>query len=134
MGLGVILMSANCAIRNREKRYHLSHGVIDTMNAYDKVYALAKEQVLIFPDFEFKYMGQVDANSGSAPKTTAVVLHRQFVITDKAGKEQILEVTHGQLPPAAKEFSVNESIFILHTYNSPTGERLFPDKIMIEKK
>lgn len=52
----------------------------------------------------------------------------------KDKKEQIVEVSSGQLPPRPEEFVVNGEHLILNTFTDKKGKRLVARMFMIYKK
>ena len=85
-----------------------------------------------YPEFTLMYTG---AKEGSSPENSTATSNREsFRIKDKEGKEQILEITSGQLPPDPKEFKVGDSNYSLNSYETKNRFRLFPDYIQIVKK
>lgn len=73
---------------------------------------------------------------GSDTKTAPVTVttHTEtYIVKDKTGNEQKVEITSGQLPPKPEKFEVNKHQYSLQTLNSSKGESLLPDYFEITK-
>lgn len=101
---------------------------------YGQAVNYSKKNPLSFVDFSITYVKEVDPEEGSKVKTTASIRVKYFKIIGKKGEENIeLRITHGQLPPKPQVFRVEGTQYTIYTYNSPQGDRLFPDNLLIEK-
>ncbi len=100
--------------------------------SYGKIVLLKSNQSLKFPDFSLRLIEEIDPEEGSEVKSTANVRIRKFAIVEN-GNEKTFQISHGQLPPGPYPLELKTGKYIIYTYLSPEGERLFPDKIYIKK-
>lgn len=76
-----------------------------------------------FPAFSITYLGSTFRDE--APVSLSFTTDK-FSIRDKKGMEQIVEITSGQLPPQPLTFKVGNASFVLNTFQSNSGARLYP--------
>ncbi len=100
---------------------------------YDEAVSFTAGQELQFKDFKLTFLEEVDPEANSTVKSSASIRHHYYLVKDSRG-EQKISVTSGQLPPPNKEFTVSAGTFLLHTWQTPSGQRLFPSKLLVSKK
>ena len=81
-----------------------------------------------FPSFSITYLGSTFRDE--APTSLSFTTDR-FAISDKKGVEQIAEIVSGQLSPKPFEFKIENKSFVLKTFQSDSGDRLYPDYFQI---
>lgn len=81
-----------------------------------------------FPAFSITYLGSTFRDE--APASLSFTTDK-FSIRDEKKMEQIVEITSGQLPPKPVSFKVGNASFVLNTFQSNSGARLYPDNFEI---
>jgi hypothetical protein len=101
---------------------------------YEKNLPKVKDLELQFKHFSITYKGQKDVSGEPA---TVSFTNEIYLVKDNKSNEQSLIVTSGQRPPAPMEFKIKgflySSKFTLITYETKTGERLYPNYFQIIK-
>lgn len=86
---------------------------------------------LSLKDFSVTYLGEFRREVPGASLSSTV---ESFLIRDKKGQEQTIEVSYGQVPPVPKSFRVGLfSDLSLRLLRGEHEERLFPDYFQIVK-
>ena len=98
---------------------------------YGHAVSFREGEPLVFADFTLTLEKEIDPEEGRPMRSTASVTIRRFTVVDRAGAAQTLDVVHGQRTPAPKSFRVGTSGFVLNTFASSAGERLFPDRLEV---
>lgn len=101
-----------------------------TTTEYGKAIFIKEKTSLEFSDFTLIFVKESKSDSNL---TTASASSRSFEVKEKDGKTQTLTVSFGQAPPAPVSFKAGDKNYTLHTYEYPKGERLFPDKVLVQK-
>jgi hypothetical protein len=78
---------------------------------------------LKFKDFSVTYKG---SETTTAP-VTASFSTETYIVKDKVGKEQKVQITSGQTGPKPQKFEVNQKTYSLLPLKSSKGEDLLPD-------
>ena len=87
-----------------------------------------KDLALGFEGFSLTYLG----NRPSAPAPVTVSWSTDlFRVNLSSGKEQRIEIVSGQRPPSPYPMDVGTAGFTLLTYQTGSGERLFPDYVQV---
>jgi hypothetical protein len=81
-----------------------------------------------FSAFSITYLGSTYIDE--VPSSLSFKTDR-FIIFDKKGVEQVVEVVSGQLPPEPFEFKIENKSYVLKTFQSDSGDRLYPDYFQI---
>lgn len=81
-----------------------------------------------FPAFSITYLDSTFKDE--APVSLSFTKDR-YLIRGKQNPEQIIEITSGQLPPQPFNFKVGNASFVLNSFQSASGERLYPDYFQI---
>jgi len=84
---------------------------------------------LKFENFSITYKGHKTTN---AP-VTASFTTETYLIKDKKGQEQSIQVTSGQTAPQTQKFEVNKKAYSLLPLKSSQGEDLLPDYFEISQ-
>ena len=96
--------------------------------ALDKQILQIENLELVFKNFSITYLGsefhQVELVSVSFTKN-------KFLIKEKNKKEQLIEITSGQLPPKPFAFEIGHSKFEILTYKTKDDQRLYADHFQI---
>jgi len=87
-----------------------------------------KDLEIQFPIFSITYLGNTFKDE--APVTLSFTTDR-YVIRDKKGDEQFVEISSGQLPPQPFDFNIGKKSFVLNTFESNSGGRLYTDYFQI---
>jgi hypothetical protein len=99
---------------------------------YNKIIPKVKNFDFKFEDFSLIYKGHETESSNMA---TVNFSTDTYIIKDCKSGEQTLKVTSGQLPPSSQEFKIKgflfSSNFTLLTYETKTGDRLYPNYFQI---
>ena len=101
--------------------------------SYNEVVQFNVGQKLQFPDFSITYLKEVDPEAGSEIKSTRSIRIRHFKITENAGDTSEVQIYHGQLPPRPYELNLKSGRYIINTFTSSKGERLFESKLEVVK-
>jgi hypothetical protein len=90
-----------------------------------------KNVALKFKDFSLTYLGAV-----ASEKTLATVswTSDRFMMKDNSDKEQIIEISSGQLPPAPYNFDIGKVGFTLLTHQAGMTHRLYPDYFQVVRR
>ncbi len=90
-----------------------------------------KNVALKFKDFSLTYLGSV-----ASEKTLATVSWTldKFLIKDNSDREQIIEISSGQLPPAPYDFDIGKAGFTLLTHQAGMTHRLYPDYFQVVRR
>ena len=91
--------------------------------AVDKVILKTRDVELDFTTFSLTYLG--DIASEDAPVSASWVKSR-FLLQDRTGQSQVIEITSGQRPPPAHDFEIDKTFFTLLTYETRDRRRLYP--------
>ena len=83
-----------------------------------------KDLKIQFPAFAITYLGNTFKDE--APVTLSFTTDR-YLILDKKGVEQIVEITSGQFPPQPVKFKVGNASFVLNSFQNNSGGSLYPD-------
>lgn len=97
---------------------------------------------LLFPEINKQYLKiehikiQFEAFSilyvGTAYQEGTTDSIDRFLIRDKKGAEQIIEIIAGELPPEPFKFTIGDKVFLLNTFqNNDSDELLYPDYFQI---
>lgn len=81
-------------------------------------------QEIKFPAFSITYLGSTFRDE--APVSLSFTTDT-YLIRDKKGSEQIIEITSGQLPPQPVKFKIDNASFVLNSFQNNSGGRLYPD-------
>ncbi len=91
--------------------------------AVDKVILKTRDVELDFTTFSLTCLG--DIASGYAPVSASRVKNR-FLLRDRAGQSQMIEISSGQRPPPAHDFEIDKTFFTLLSYETRDRHRLYP--------
>lgn len=97
--------------------------------SYGEIVTYEKDTPIIFKDFKLVYVGGVDK---TPPEVTATIHEERFsLISLEGGKNKLITVTSGQLPPEPQQFDYGHSRFTIWTYETKDGKRLGKNQVVV---
>jgi hypothetical protein len=94
----------------------------------NKIIPLVTNLELMLPGFSIAYTGS--ETQDKSPATVSFTVNK-FLLRDKNGKEQTIEIRSGQMPPQPVKIEFNRKKLTILTYETKGLQRLYPDYFQV---